>query len=170
MKTEQEKAKTELEDEKRRHEQDRTLLKKEYDKLKKESGHETARLQKQIEKLTEKRKEIANETKKSVIEKLRKGKELYAAAARNEQIKACGREEQELLRYFYCNVVDRSFEAKILEKYDRLTPYNWAVLTLKAMGKTKKEAAHILDVDYGALRTMLHSIVEKKARNDNEAV
>ena len=79
-------------------------------------------------------------------------------------------EEQELLRYFYCNVVDRSFEAKILEKYDRLTPYNWAVLTLKAMGKTKKEAAHILDEDYGALRTMLHSIVEKKARNDNEAV
>ena len=34
----------------------------------------------------------------------------------------------------------------------------------------KKEAAHILDVDYGALRTMLHSIVEKKAKDDNEAV
>ena len=33
-----------------------------------------------------------------------------------------------------------------------------------------KEAAHILDVDYGALRTMLHSIVEKKAKDDNEAV
>lgn len=34
----------------------------------------------------------------------------------------------------------------------------------------KKEAAHILDVDYGALRTMLHSIVEKKAKDDNKAV
>lgn len=49
-------------------------------------------------------------------------------------------------------------------------PIQLAVLTLKAMGKTKKEAAHILDVDYGALRTMLHSIVEKKAKEDNEAV